>query len=87
MGKLILICLNIVFSGEYTITMRLRHDSVQELEQHMDLPMRIDKTLASDISVPIFPSLDKALTDVNGSKAKEFRTLSLRAGERCASIA
>jgi hypothetical protein len=78
----------VTYSGEYTIKLRLRHDSVQELEKHMDLPMRIDKALPSDISVPIFKSLDESLTALEDSKqANDFASFGLRAGEWSASLA
>jgi hypothetical protein len=75
----------VTYSGDYTIKVRLRHDSVQVLEKYMDLPMRIDKTLTSDISVPIFRSLAESLTALEDSK--QANNFALRAGERYASSA
>ena len=57
----------------------LRHDDVKLLEGLMDLPLRVDKNLASDISVPVTKSLAAAVA--KGDKAKE---VALPAGQRCA---
>lgn len=70
-------------AGEYTIRFALRHDSVQVLEKLMDVPLRVDKQLGSEISVPVYRKRADALT---GAKPSD-KGFPLCAGERCAESA
>jgi Tripeptidyl peptidase II len=70
-------------AGEYAIHVALRHDDVATLKALFDLPIRVEKALDSDLSLPVFTSLSAALQK-GSTQAKEF---ALRAGERCGALA
>lgn len=65
-------------AGEYTIQVALRGDDVATLKALHDLPLRVEKALESDLTLPVHDSLASAVR--KGAKpAKDF---ALQAGER-----
>ena len=69
-----------VRAGEYTIRVALRHDSVQVLEQLMDVPLRVDKALEKEVSVPVH----RRQADAVAGEKPATKDVVLCAGERCA---
>ena len=70
-------------AGDFTVMVALRHDDVKVLEGLMDFPLRADKALASDVTVPVYRTLAGAVAKDKEKAAKETV---LCGGERCAPL-
>ena len=59
----------------------LRHDSVSVLERLMDLPLRADKALSTEIKLPVHRTNAGAVA--GGDSNSKSKETTLAAGERC----
>ena len=59
----------------------LRHDSVSILERLMDLPLRADKALSTEIKLPVHRTNAGAVA--GGDSNSKSKETTLAAGERC----